>query len=45
LDEKRIVQRAGLGHLTAHFADLGRTPSQLHHAVQTITEALASPSP
>ena len=45
LNEKRIVQRAGLDHLTAHFADLGRTPGELHHAVQVITEALASPSP
>jgi hypothetical protein len=45
LNEKRIVQRAGLSHLAAHFADLGDTPSQLHHAVQTITEALTNPSP
>jgi hypothetical protein len=45
LNEKRIVQQAGLGHLTAHFANLGRTPSQLQHAVQTITEALTRPHP
>jgi hypothetical protein len=43
LNEKRIVQQAALGHLSAHFTNLGRTPSQLQHAVQTITEELASP--
>ena len=45
LNEKRIVQQAGLGQLAAHFTNLGRTPSQLQQAVQTITEALTSPSP
>jgi hypothetical protein len=45
LNEKRTVQRAGLDHLTAHFANLGRTPGELHDAVQTVTEALASPTP
>jgi Nucleotidyltransferase domain len=45
LNEKRIVQQAALGQLAAHFADLGRTPSRLQHAVQAITAELASPSP
>ena len=45
LNEKRLVQRAGLGHLTSSFTHLGHTPTQLHHAVQTIAQALVSPSP
>jgi hypothetical protein len=45
LNEKRIVQRAGLDRLTAHFANLGRTPGELQHAVQAIAGALAGPSP
>jgi predicted nucleotidyltransferase len=44
LNEKRIVQRAGLGHLASRFAHLGRTPTQLHHAVQTLTETLTRPT-
>jgi hypothetical protein len=43
LNEKRIVQRAGLSQLAAHFADLGDTPSQLHHAVQTISREPGRP--
>jgi predicted nucleotidyltransferase len=43
LNEKRIVQRAGLTHVGALLADLGSSPAQLQHAVAQITTALEIP--
>ncbi len=40
LNEKRIVERAGLTHVGALLADLGDSPAQLQHAVAQVTTAL-----
>jgi hypothetical protein len=40
LNEKRIVERAGLDGLTPRFARLGGTPAALHLAVQEVRAAL-----
>jgi hypothetical protein len=44
LNEKRIVERAGLDGLTPRFARLGGTPRQLRRAVQDVRAALAGPA-
>jgi predicted nucleotidyltransferase len=41
LNEKGMVEQAGLGHLVPRFAHLGRTPRELHAAVAEIGAALA----
>lgn len=42
LNEKRIVDRAGLGHLAAQFAALGATPHELGDAVARTRLAIRS---
>jgi hypothetical protein len=42
LNEKRIVERAGLTHLAAPLTHLGSSPAQLQAAVRRITAALAA---
>lgn len=43
LNEKRLVEQAGLTHLNGRVAHLGRRPDELRAAVQELNAALLAP--
>lgn len=43
LNEKRLVEEAGLAHLTSRFARVGQRPEELHAAVEELRAALLTP--